>query len=86
VHIVKIHDAKSNLSKLVKMAQAGERVVIANGDVPVVELVPTTLGKTQKGLGIGAWKGKGAIHPSFYEPMSAEELSLWEDGPIEPTA
>ena len=54
MHIVRIHDAKSNLSKLVKMAQAGERVVIANGDVQVVELVPTTLGKPQKGLGIGA--------------------------------
>ena len=57
------------------MAQAGERVVIANGDLQVVERVPTTLGKPQKGLGIGAWKGKGAILPSFYEPMSAEELS-----------
>jgi len=53
--------------------------------VPVAELIPTTLGKPQKILGIGAWKGKGAILPRFYEPMRAEELSLWEDGPIEPT-
>ncbi len=86
MHIIKIHEAKSNLSKLVKMAQAGERIVIANGDVPVVELILTTLGKSQKSSGRGAWKGKGAILPSFYEPMSAEELSDWEDGPIEPSA
>jgi antitoxin (DNA-binding transcriptional repressor) of toxin-antitoxin stability system len=85
MHIVKIHEAKSTLSKLVKMTLAGERVVIANGNEPVVELIVTTLGKPQKSSGRGAWKGKGAIHPSFYEPMSAEELSLWEDGPIEPT-
>jgi predicted DNA-binding protein len=38
----------------------------------------------KKNMGIGAWKGQMVIHPSFYDDMTPEELSLWEDGPIEP--
>jgi hypothetical protein len=38
----------------------------------------------KKNMGVGAWKGQMVIHPSFYDDMTPEELSLWEDGPIEP--
>ncbi len=34
-----IHEAKTNLSKLIQMALAGEEVIIANRDKPVVKLV-----------------------------------------------
>ena len=39
---VNMLDAKSQLSKLVKAALAGEDVIIANKGVPVVKLVPVT--------------------------------------------
>lgn len=39
---VNILEAKNNLSQLIKSAQAGEDVVIANRGEPVVRLVPTT--------------------------------------------
>jgi len=35
-----IHAAKTDLSRLIKKACAGEEVVIARGDTPVVRLVP----------------------------------------------
>lgn len=35
-----IHAAKTVLSRLIKRACAGEEVVIARGDTPVVRLVP----------------------------------------------
>lgn len=38
--IVKVHEAKTNLSKLIARAEAGEEVVIARGDKPAVKLVP----------------------------------------------
>lgn len=38
---VNILEAKNKLSQLVKRAQAGEEVVIANRGKPVVRLVPT---------------------------------------------
>jgi len=37
---VKIHEAKSTLSKLIERACAGEEIVIAPGDHPVVRLQP----------------------------------------------
>ncbi len=39
--LVNILEAKNRLSKLIKAAQAGEEVVIANRGEPVVRLVPT---------------------------------------------
>ena len=36
---VTVHEAKTHLSRLIRRAQAGEEVVIARGDTPVVRLV-----------------------------------------------
>jgi prevent-host-death family protein len=38
--IVNVHAAKTNLSQLLKQAQAGEEVIIAQAGVPVARLVP----------------------------------------------
>ncbi|MBY0422578.1 MAG: hypothetical protein K2Q06_09760 [Parvularculaceae bacterium] len=35
---VKVGDAKTRLSELISLAERGERIVIARGDTPVVEL------------------------------------------------
>ncbi len=42
---VNILDAKNRLSQLVKSAQAGEEVIIANRGTPVARLVATGLGQ-----------------------------------------
>ena len=52
---VNMLEAKSQLSKLVKAALAGEDVVIANHGKPVVRLVE--LADQPKTRGYGAWKG-----------------------------
>jgi prevent-host-death family protein len=39
--LVNILEAKNRLSKLIKAAQTGEEVIIANRGEPVVRLVPT---------------------------------------------
>lgn len=36
--IVKIHDAKTNLSKLIARAEAGEDIIIARDNEPVAKL------------------------------------------------
>jgi len=82
--VVKIHDAKTNLSKLLKQVEAGEEVVIARGNKEIARLMPIAP-PAPKSRGYGAWKGRIDPIPDFLEPMSEEELSLWEDGPIEPT-
>jgi prevent-host-death family protein len=72
---VTIHSAKTNLSKLIEAALAGEEVVIAKGKIPVVKLVPVSRSRFKIGLLKGQLTGPG---PDFFEPMSEEELELWE--------
>ena len=82
--VVTIHKAKTTLSQLIKRAEAGEVIEIARGQKVVATLAAAKPEAKKKNMGVGAWKGQVVIHPSFYDDMTPEELSLWEDGPIEP--
>jgi prevent-host-death family protein len=48
---VNIHEAKTNLSKLIQRALAGEEVIIARDNVPVVKLTPLPGAKPQRRIG-----------------------------------
>ncbi|HEY5818518.1 MAG TPA: type II toxin-antitoxin system prevent-host-death family antitoxin [Mesorhizobium sp.] len=73
---VTIHAAKTNLSKLIKAAQAGEEVIIAMGKEPVAKLVPIE----KKRFKFGPLEQLRGTEPDFLEPMSEEDLKLWEGG------
>jgi len=62
---VNMHEAKSRLSELVRMVEAGEKVVLARNGTPVVELVVAELPKKREG---GFLKGQMWISPDFDEP------------------
>lgn len=69
-----VHDAKTNLSKLIADALDGAEVIIARGNVPAVRLVPVNpLGKRR----FGALKNKIAIDERFDEPLPEDELKAW---------
>jgi antitoxin (DNA-binding transcriptional repressor) of toxin-antitoxin stability system len=72
---VTVHVAKTTLSKLIEAALAGEEVVIARGDKPVVRLVAIPQGRFQVGLLKDKLTGPG---PDFLDPMSEDELAAWE--------
>jgi prevent-host-death family protein len=76
VPVITIHHAKTNLSRLIKKASAGEDVIIARGDKPVARLVPfgEAKGKRQP----GSLKGKLHVGPEFFAPLPPEELAAWE--------
>ena len=69
-----VHDAKTNLSKLIADALAGVDVVIARGSVPAVRLVPVAPRGRRR---FGALKGKIAIDKRFDEPLPDNELTGW---------
>lgn len=69
-----VHDAKTNLSKLIATALAGGEVVIARGNVPVVRLVPVTPRGTRV---FGALKGQISVDTGFDEPLPEGELEGW---------
>lgn len=74
--IVNMHQAKSSLSRLVERALGGEEVVIARNGEPLVRLVPVQNSREPRVP--GRYKDKIWIAPDCFEPMSEEELDLWE--------
>jgi antitoxin (DNA-binding transcriptional repressor) of toxin-antitoxin stability system len=52
---VNIHEAKTNLSKLIQLALEGEDIIIARGNEPLVQLV--ALPEKRKQRRIGGAKG-----------------------------
>jgi prevent-host-death family protein len=75
---VTVHTAKTQLSKLIARAEAGEEVIIARRDKPVVRLVPVEQPKSKRQF--GSMKGRASVGPEFFEPLPEEELKLWEGG------
>jgi len=70
--VVNIYDAKTQLSKLVEEAAAGNDVIIARGGKPVARL--TRLGSSKRKLKFGALKGKIKISTDFDAPLPSEVL------------
>ncbi|MBI2402072.1 MAG: type II toxin-antitoxin system Phd/YefM family antitoxin [Gemmatimonadetes bacterium] len=73
--VVTVHRAKTNLSKLIARALAGEEIVIARGDTPAVRLVPVTAPVPRRVP--GTLKGKIEVTDAFFEPLPPEELDAW---------
>jgi len=64
---VNIHEAKTNLSKLIKKVVNGEEVIIAKGNKPLVKMVYLEGNKPKRKLGTA--KGKIKIASNFDESL-----------------
>ena len=74
-HVVNVHEAKTQLSRLLAQVEAGEDVVIARRGEPVARLVACKpVGKREPDL----LKGRIVIPDSFFDPLPEEELAAWE--------
>jgi prevent-host-death family protein len=80
---INIHQAKTQLSKLVEEAAQGKEIIIAKAGKPMARLLALeqTGHKTRQSGGL---KGQIWIADDFDEALSAEELALWHDAPICP--
>lgn len=63
MEIANIHEAKSQLSKLIEHALSGEEVIIAKAGQPMVRLVPIRPDESPRQG--GQWKGKVRIAENF---------------------
>jgi prevent-host-death family protein len=70
-----VHEAKTQLSRLIEKVLAGEEVVISRNREPVVRLQPI-VPATKKPL-LGALKGQVSFDDRFFDPLPAEELARW---------
>jgi prevent-host-death family protein len=73
---VTIHDAKTNLSKLIARVEAGEEIVIARGKTPVARLTPVRAPPATRRF--GALRGIISVGPEFFEPLSDADIAEWE--------
>lgn len=73
---VNIHEAKTNLSRLVDEVANGAEVVIAKSGKPVAKLVP--LAKNRPVRKPGLLKGKIRIADDFDAPLPKELLRAFE--------
>ena len=65
---VNVHEAKTQLSKLLEAVQSGDEIVIAKSGTPIARLVPYTPPK-RKIEPPGAMKGQIWIGDGFDEPL-----------------
>ena len=73
--IINMHAAKTQLSDLVKRAQAGEEVIIARDGEPAVKLVPVDADTPAPTF--GAYAGRIRVPASFFDALPDDELSSW---------
>ncbi|MCY4182166.1 MAG: type II toxin-antitoxin system prevent-host-death family antitoxin, partial [Gammaproteobacteria bacterium] len=72
--LINVHQAKSQLSKLIAAAEAGDDVVIARNGKPAVKLVPLNAAKFR----LGALAHLVDSVPDFDDAMGEDELAMWE--------
>jgi len=68
---VNVHEAKSQLSKLIERARMGEEVVIAKAGRPVVKLVPVTRSVRRV---FGSARGEIVFMKGWDAPLNKREM------------
>jgi prevent-host-death family protein len=80
---VNIHEAKTQLSRLVEEAAKGEPFIIAKAGKPMVKVVPLEEGDHPRRRLIGALKGQFTV-PDDFDAMDEEIEKMFNDGPLFP--
>jgi prevent-host-death family protein len=67
-----VHQAKTNLSRLIKEAEKGAEVVITRGKKPVAKIVP--IASASKKRVPGSMKGQLGSAPDAFAPLTDDEM------------
>ena len=73
---VNLYEAKTNLSRLVDQANAGEHIVIAKGGKPMAMLTPLTPKK--RTIRYGLMKGQFVVPEDFDAPLPDDVIAAFE--------
>ena len=74
-HIVNIHEAKTQLSKLIALSEQGETVIISRNGTPVVQLVPAPSARKPV-FGLGK-RHLPDVGPDAFAALADEEVKDW---------
>lgn len=73
---VNVHQAKTELSRLLVQVERGDEVVIARNGTPVAKLVPFPKPGAPR-LRVDTWKGRIRMSQDFDAPLTDAELREW---------
>ena len=74
--LVNVHEAKTQLSRLLERVRAGEEIVIAKAGKPCARLVPLDPPPQRV---LGRYRDRdGEIPDSFFDPLDETDLAAWE--------
>ena len=73
MRIVKVHEAKTHLSRLLQRVEKGEEIMIARGNVPVARLVPVGAQLRHP----GRLKGRLRVARNFDAALPADLLAAF---------
>lgn len=72
-----VHQAKTHLSKILKLVESNNEVVIFRYGKPVARVIPyETPGMKRK---FGAMKDVAKFDESFFDPLPDDELAAWSE-------
>lgn len=74
---VNVHEAKTQLSRLLSRVEKGEEIVIANRGVPIAKLVPLQPKKTRL-ESLGRDRGRYVVPTGFNDPLPEDLLGAFE--------
>ena len=75
--VINIHEAKTQLSRIVDEVAAGSEVIIAKAGKPMARLIPITPSPRPKKLGL--LKSKIEVPDDFNTPLDDKVLGSFED-------
>ena len=76
-NITNIHEAKTNLSKLIEQVLAGKEVIIGRAGKPVARLVAYDKESKKEPRKLGGWEGKVWIADNF-DAEDPEIIAMFE--------
>ena len=80
--MVNVHQAKTQLSRLIDAAHAGETIVLAKAGKPWARLVPLEPPAPQRIPGRLRQLGPLSNPDALLEPLALDELAEWDSSPL----
>jgi antitoxin (DNA-binding transcriptional repressor) of toxin-antitoxin stability system len=71
--VVNVHEAKTQFSRLLERAHAGEEIILAKAGKPYARLALLAAGSGRR-----PGRLAGRVDDEFFESMLPEELDAWE--------
>ncbi|WP_347239956.1 type II toxin-antitoxin system Phd/YefM family antitoxin [Oscillatoria sp. FACHB-1406] len=76
---VNIHQAETDLSRLLSRVELGEEIIISNRGIPVAKLVPFRISLDRRSS-LGQDRGKLVVPDDFNAPLPEDILIAFEGG------